>query len=227
LRGAAIIRFSADLPPMSSRGGGLENPGLGTPRRWSMPMSATEVRDLSKEFLEHVYAIPEGEKINQCIQCGTCSASCPSAEAMEYGPREIIAALRAGMLDRMFESNTVWLCASCYLCTVRCPAGIPFTDVMYELKRLGVKKGLYAKGTPNAVMARIFVDSVQRYGRNAEMRLIRLFFMKTNPLKGVGMVPLGLKLLKKKRLKFGVKKIKGIEGLRKMLAAVEEEEAQR
>ena len=192
-----------------------------------MPMSAAEARDLSQEFLEHVYALPQGEKINQCLQCGTCSASCPSADAMDYGPREIIAALRAGMLDRMFDSNTVWLCASCYLCTVRCPAGIPFTDVMYELKRLGVKKGLYAKGTPNAVLARIFVDSVMKYGRNAEMRLIREFFLKTNPFKGLALLPVGLKLLKKKRLKFGVKKIEGIEGLRRMLSAVEEEEAKR
>ncbi len=190
-------------------------------------MNATEVRDLSKEFLEHVYAIPGGEKINLCLQCGTCSASCPTAEAMEYGPREIIAALRAGMLDRMFESNTVWLCASCYLCTVRCPAGIPFTDVMYELKRLGVKKGLYKKGEPNAIIARIFVDSVRRFGRNAEMRLMREFFLKSNPFKRLDLLPVGLKFLRKKRLKFGVKKIKGVEGLRKMLAAVEGEEEKR
>ena len=47
--------------------------------------------------------------------------------------REIIAALRAGMLDRVLNSNTVWLCTSCYSCYVRCPAGIPYTDVMYEL----------------------------------------------------------------------------------------------
>ena len=79
--------------------------------------------------------MPRGDKIDQCLQCGTCSASCPASSAMQHPPRAILAALRAGMLDKVFESNTVWLCASCYSCTVRCPAGIPFTEVMYELKR--------------------------------------------------------------------------------------------
>ena len=79
----------------------------------------------------------------------------PFQSAMEYGPREIIAALRAGMLDRVLNANTVWLCVSCYSCTVRCPAAIPFTDVMYELKRLEAERGL-AKDSAGATMARAF-----------------------------------------------------------------------
>ena len=117
-------------------------------------MTTATAQELGKTFLESVYSIPDGEKIKGCLQCGTCSSSCPSAAAMEYGPREIIAALRAGMLDRVLTSNTVWLCVSCYSCTVRCPAGIPFTDVMYELKRLEAEKGL-GKDTAAARMAKI------------------------------------------------------------------------
>ena len=75
-------------------------------------MATMQAKDLSREFLRQVHELPQGEKIDQCIQCGTCSASCPTSAAMEYGPREIIAALRAGMLDRVLKSNTVWLCAS-------------------------------------------------------------------------------------------------------------------
>jgi heterodisulfide reductase subunit C len=37
-------------------------------------------------FLEDVYAIPGGERIKECIQCGTCSASCPTSYAMDYTP---------------------------------------------------------------------------------------------------------------------------------------------
>ena len=184
-------------------------------------MTPTEAKALSKEFLEGVYAIPHGEKIKECIQCGTCSASCPSSGAMEYSPREIIAALRAGMLDRVLNSNTVWMCVSCYSCTVRCPAGIPFTDVMYELKRLEVEKGL-SKDANAATMAKAFAESVDGHGRNVETELLRKYFLRTNVLKAFGQIPLALKLFFRGRLEIIPRKIKGLDGLHKMMAAIEE-----
>lgn len=178
--------------------------------------------ELGREFLQHVHELPQGEKIDRCIQCGTCSGSCPSSSAMEYGPREIIAALRAGMLDRVLGSNTVWLCASCYSCAVRCPAKIPLTDVMYELKRLGIKYGIYPKKTTNAVLAQAFVEAVDKYGRNSDAELIRKYYLRTNPLKIFGQMKLATKLYFKGRLTFFPHKVKGLDGLRKMMAAVEE-----
>lgn len=185
--------------------------------------TSAEAKNLSSEFLRHIHELPEGGKIDKCIQCGTCSGSCPTSGAMEYGPREIIAALRAGMLDRVLKSNTVWLCASCYSCTVRCPAKIPFTDVMYELKRLGIKHGIYPKRTTNSVMAEAFVDVVDEHGRNAEMKLIRKYFMRTNPLKMLGQLKLAMKLFGRGRCDLSATTIKDIKGLRKMVAAAEED----
>ena len=182
---------------------------------------ATIQADLSEEFLEGVYALPHGEKIKQCIQCGTCSASCPSAAAMEYGPREIVAALRAGMLDRVLDSKTVWLCVSCYSCTVRCPAGIPFTDVMYELKRLEVDKGL-SQDASGATMAKAFVETVDSYVYNVETTLLRKYFVRTNLLKALPQIPLAMKLFFRGRLEIFPRKVKGLAGLHKMLAAIEE-----
>ena len=184
-------------------------------------MSTTGAEKLSQELLEAVYAIPHGEKIKECIQCGTCSASCPSSAAMEYGPREIIASLRAGMLDRVLNANTVWMCVSCYSCTVRCPAGIPFTDVMYELKRLEVDKGL-SKNSGGAEMAKAFAETVDQYGRNAETKLLQKYYLRTNPFKALAQIPLALKLFFRGRLQLGADKIRGLEGLRKMMAAIEE-----
>ena len=176
---------------------------------------------MSEEFLENIYAIPHGEKIKQCIQCGTCSASCPSSAAMEYSPREIVAALRAGMLDRVLNSNTVWMCVSCYSCTVRCPAGIPFTDVMYELKRLEVDKGI-SKDAAGATMAKAFAETVDQHGRNVETKLLRKYFLRTNPLKALAQMPLAMKLFFRGRLEVFGHKIKGLDNLQRMLAAIEE-----
>jgi len=184
-------------------------------------MTPTRAHELSQELLKNVYAIPKGEKIKECIQCGTCSASCPSAAAMQYSPREIIAALRAGMLDRVLDSNTVWMCVSCYSCTVRCPAGIPFTDVMYELKRLEVDKGL-SRDSHAESMARAFAETVDRHGRNAESELLRKYYLRTNPLKALGQVSLALKLLRRGRLEMLPRKIKGLDALHKMMATIEE-----
>lgn len=189
-------------------------------------MKQSEAKVLSEEFLDQIYALPQGEKIKECIQCGTCSASCPSSAAMEYSPREIIAALRAGMLDRVLNANTVWMCVSCYSCTVRCPAGIPFTDVMYELKRLEVDKGL-SKGANGANMAAAFAETVDQFGRNVETTLLRRYFLHTNPLKALPQLPLAAKLFFKGRLDnvyriVFPRRVKGLEGLRKMLAAIKE-----
>jgi len=179
---------------------------------------------LSERFLQDVYSIPDGEKIKLCLQCGTCSASCPTSHAMDYSPREIIAAFRAGMLDRVLKSNTVWMCASCYSCTVRCPAGIKFTDIMYELKRLGIDYGLYNKDAKAPVLSREFVKIVDKNGRNDEVSLLSNFYLKTNPLGLVGMAPLGLKLFARGRLSFRPSKIKGHGDLAKIMEKLESKE---
>ena len=187
-------------------------------------METAAAKDLGEVFLEHVYALQDGENINQCIQCGTCTGSCPTSDAMEYSPREIIAALHAGMLERVLKSNTVWFCASCYSCTVRCPAAIPITDVMYELKRLGTEYGLLPKRTPNAVMAQAFTESVERHGRAHEPELIQKYYLRTNPLNFMSQVPFGLQLLARGRMALLPHNIKGVADLRKMMAAIEEKE---
>jgi heterodisulfide reductase subunit C len=188
-------------------------------------MNATQVRSLTEEFLQQVREIPNGDKIDQCLQCGTCSASCPTNEAMKYPPRKILAALRAGMLDQVYESPTVWLCASCYSCTVRCPAKIPFTEIMYELKRLGIRKGLLGKRSSGVAMAETFVEGVRKYGRSPDTELICRYIFRTGPARAFSFIPLGWKLLRKGRISLRTHKIAGIDGLRKMMSAMEKENA--
>jgi len=185
-------------------------------------VAATEAKDLNREFLRRVRELPQGEKIDRCIQCGTCSASCPTSGAMDYGPRQIIAALRAGMIDQVLGSNTVWLCASCYSCAVRCPAKIPFTDVMYELKRLGTEHGIYPGRSTSAVMAKAFSEVVDSHGRNAEPKLLRKYYLRTNPLKMLGQMKLVMRMMARGRIDLFPHTIKGIDGLREMMTAAEE-----
>lgn len=188
------------------------------------PRGAQALEDIAGVFLQDVYNIPGGEKLKECIQCGTCSGSCPTSDVMDYTPREIIAAFRAGMLDRVLRSNTVWMCASCYGCTVRCPAGIKLTDIMYELKRLGIRYRIYPKGVSAPTLSRVFVGLVDRYGRNAEGMLVANFFARTNPMGLFRLLPLVLRFFSHGRCQLRPDKIKGLAQLRKIAEQAEQEE---
>ena len=182
-----------------------------------------EINELHRIFLEDVYGIPGGEKVKLCQQCGTCSGSCPTSYLMDYTPREIIAAFRAGQLDKVLKSNTIWLCTSCYSCTVRCPAGIKLTDIMYELKRLAIKYDAWPKETKNPALTRIFVDNLHKYGVNHEAGLLLRFSLHepSLPFKFAG---LGMKLLSAGRMPLFATSIKGrdeIEKITQVLAAKE------
>jgi quinone-modifying oxidoreductase subunit QmoC len=192
------------------------------------PAERLSPEELRRVFLQDVYALPEGERIDLCIQCGTCSASCPTASYMEYSPREIIAALRAGLLDRVLHANTHWMCTSCYTCTVRCPQKIKITDLMYELKRLGIKYGYTDKHARAAAMAHIFIDLTNKRGRNHETELMMRYYM-TRPAAAMANAARGLKMFSQGRLPLpGTgKSIKGLKELRKIREALERIEAEK
>jgi quinone-modifying oxidoreductase, subunit QmoC len=156
--------------------------------------------ELHPEFAEDIASTAWGENLRTCIQCGTCSGSCPFSIYMDFTPRRIIAMTRAGFKDRVLNSTTIWLCASCYQCTVECPKQIHITDVMYALKQRAMRDGVYPKRFPTPVLAREFFNNVMRYGRNSESELLVRLYLKTNPFLMVKQAFLGLGLFLRGRL---------------------------
>ena len=161
------------------------------------------------------------EAVSVCYQCGTCSGSCPVAPAggMDYTPRTIMRLIQAGMEDEVLSSETVWTCAACYACAVRCPRDIDITDVMIRLRNLALIRG-YPARSGIARKGRIynvdFMKIVRRLGRIYEAELVVRYHLKTNPLNLLGMAPVGLKMLMKHKLRLlpsspeGKAEIKGI-----------------
>jgi heterodisulfide reductase subunit C len=181
--------------------------------------------ELERKFLQDIYRLPGGEQIKKCIQCGTCGGSCPTSHLMDYSPREIIAALRARMLDRVVRSNTVWLCTSCYSCTVRCPSNIKITDMMYEIKRLGIEYNMFPKGTKSPVLSKTFVEEIDKRGRSHEPSLMTKFYMRSGGvLDAIRNAPLAFKMRMRGRLALWPVSIKGTEQLRKIMEYAEREE---
>ena len=80
------------------------------------------------------------EKIRACINCGTCSGSCPSGRRTAIRTRSIIR--RALMGDEsVLEDVDIWLCSTCYYCYERCPRNIPVTDMIIKLRNIAVEEG--------------------------------------------------------------------------------------
>jgi heterodisulfide reductase subunit C len=178
--------------------------------------------NLRKAFLNSVGLIPGGEKIKECIQCGTCTASCPLSYTMDVMPRELIALFRAGDLDSIIKSRSIWVCASCYACQTRCPAQIKITDIIYTLKRMAMNRKVYNKRFPVHSLSDSFIKTMKSFGRLNEPRLMFYFFLKRGFLTGLSSIPLGLKMLKKGRLDYKAKKIQDISGFRKILDKAQE-----
>ena len=85
---------------------------------------------------------PDWKKLLSCMQCGTCSSTCPTAFAMDYTPSQLWQMMRLGMEKEVLESSTFWLCTVCKSCQVRCPRGISLTDTMIALKEYAISKGI-------------------------------------------------------------------------------------
>ena len=71
-----------------------------------------------------------GENPRACYQCGKCSAGCPSADSMDHIPSQFIKLIQLGLEDDVRESNTPWVCLTCYICSVRCPKGVDIARIM-------------------------------------------------------------------------------------------------
>jgi len=157
-------------------------------------------KELERDLGAEIVATPGGEKIFSCLQCGTCGSTCPVSVYMDYTPRRLIGMVREGFKDEVITSFAIWLCTSCYECTVRCPAGIKVTDVMYALKRIAIREGIYPRRFPVPVLAKEFIRMLKGTGRTNEFWLAFKVVLKTAPLKLLTSWPLGLRLWQHGRL---------------------------
>ena len=173
-------------------------------------------------FVEEVAATPGGKHILSCIQCGVCTGSCPMASEMEYPPRKTIALIRAGMRDEVLSSNSMWFCLSCHLCSCRCPRQVKPTELAHALESLATQHGYRVKGTRTPAMYRSFVSSIKGNGRVHEFGMMFRYYLTTNPLAALKMLPVGLKLFLHKRMPLIPKKVKGKEDLSRIIQKFKE-----
>ena len=98
-------------------------------------------RTLQSDFVKKVAEI-SGQDLLSCNQCGKCSAGCPMCFAMDWLPNQIIRLAQLGLEEDIAASKTVWLCAACLTCTVRCPRGVDLGRVMEAIRLITLRKNI-------------------------------------------------------------------------------------
>ena len=178
--------------------------------------------ELDKTFLAEIKRSSHCEEIDRCIQCGTCSGICPVSHYMDFTPRRIVSMLRGGFRNDVLNSFTIWLCASCYACTVNCPMDIKITDIMYSLKMLAMKEKRYPSKFPIPILCDEFTKMMMKNGRVNESRLVTKLMLRTHPFSILKFSKLGLTLFRKKRMELFPSSIKDPKRLAHALKSLED-----
>ena len=113
----------------------------------------------SETFISSLYKVENGERFRMCLQCGSCSGVCPFGYLMDFPPGRMIAGLRADEFDLVMETDTVWMCVSCYACVQICPSKIPITSGLMTRTK---EELLLAGNVPSELQSAL--ENSQRYG---------------------------------------------------------------
>lgn len=179
-------------------------------------MSSQHARDPTRFAGQVMDAVPGGDALRRCFQCGVCGGSCPCAPEMDHTPSRLFAMVRAGLRSEVLHSNTPWFCVACYYCVARCPEQVPIADLMFEVKRLATREGV-GDETRAQDFSQAFVSDVERHGRSFGLGLAARYHLTHSVLALPGLARLGLELALKGRLRITAQRIRDIEGLRAIL----------
>ena len=158
----------------------LEIDGIDVSGHWSTFIESRVVTDYNEDIEDEVAALPGGEHINRCWQCGSCTNSCTvNAVNPDFNPRFWIYLVRMGMESELLrDKDIIWQCVSCNKCTYSCPRDVNPEGVMKALSHWLELKGHTPK-SPSMHFDEEFAEQVFSTGKIEEGRVIRGFFQRT------------------------------------------------
>jgi heterodisulfide reductase subunit C2 len=121
-----------------------------------------------------------GIDIRSCLQCKKCSNGCPVTGLTKVHPSDIIRSLQLNVGDNIFESDLIWMCASCETCFARCPMKINMAAVMDALRIIAVQKNVSKKKGNVPLFNKSFLKTVKMFGRTYDIGMIAAYKLGTS-----------------------------------------------
>jgi heterodisulfide reductase subunit C len=138
---------------------------------------------------------------------------------MDLLPNQILRHIQYGHRERVFSSKTIWICASCYTCSVRCPNNIDIAKIMDTLRNLALRSGVEPGEKDIPVFHSVFLESIKSRGRVHELSLIFQLKSKTKDfLKDAG---LGWKMFRKGKIRLLPSRAAGGKEIQQIFNTVE------
>ena len=173
--------------------------GIDVSGHWSTFIRSRVVKDYNEDLQDEIAALPGGEYIHRCWQCGSCTNACTvNAVNNEFNPRFWIYLIRMGMESELLrDKDIIWQCVSCNKCTYACPRDVNPEGVMKATSHWLEMKGHTPK-SPSMHFDEVFSDQVFATGKIEESRTIRGFFKRTGqPLMQDWLIEMGKRMVAK------------------------------
>lgn len=195
-------------------------------------MTISLVSEKGKETCDLSFAQEVKEKsqahLERCYQCVACSSGCPVAFAMDYTPHQILRMTQLGLKERVLDSLTIWLCASCETCATRCPNDIDIVKVMDTLRQAALREGR-TQQTNLPLFHNTFLSGIKSNGKIHELMLILRYTLTSGDIfkfkKLFKDMLLGLKMFLRGRLAILPNRIKGAGEVKRIFQLTEKEDS--
>ena len=158
----------------------LELEGIDVSGHWSTFIESRVVTDYNEAMQEEIAALPGGEHIHRCWQCGSCTNACTvNAINPDFNPRYWIYLIRMGLEEELLrDKDIIWQCVSCFKCVYACPRDVNPEGVMKATAHWLELKG-HTEPKPAAVFDEIFSDQVITTGKIEDGSVLMHFFRRT------------------------------------------------
>ncbi|MGI9421591.1 MAG: 4Fe-4S dicluster domain-containing protein [Hyphomicrobiaceae bacterium] len=181
--------------------------GIDVSGHWSTFIESRVITDYNDDMQDEIAALPGGENIHRCWQCGSCTNSC-TVYAIEprFNPRYWIYLIRTGMeAELLRDKDIIWQCVSCNKCTYVCPRDVAPEGVMKATAHWLELKGHTPK-SPSMIFDEVFSEQVIRRGKIEDTEVLIDFFKRTKQsLFQDWLVQIVANVLKKLPIGWGIK----------------------
>jgi len=162
----------------------------------------SEAPAVDREALEQIYRDIEShplydQELYGCLNCGICTATCPSAHYYDYSPREIVQLLWTENLEGIHDAmqEKIWACAQCYTCAARCPFGNSPGGLVMIMREVAIKHGMESAKSVLRPFSRVMLKLISTGNQLAPNMITSEHFPDWGP--NISKVDAPLKLLRK------------------------------